>query len=216
MDEAALRNAGPAKIFNAETYLQLPDSLPERVRNLAREQTAGLTNDYDRAKKLEKYLKETFPYTNSPDVGKQVSKDVVDAFLFEIQEGYCDYFSTSFVVMARSIGLPTRWVKGYATGFDPASVIDRLNPARDETANIAGAGTYTVRNADAHSWAEVYFEGYGWIPFEPTSGFSVPQPRTEPEAVEPDTEQPVDAAPVTPGSSGAITGLLLPASAACF
>jgi transglutaminase-like putative cysteine protease len=196
LDEAALRKSGSVTSFDPAPYLQLPDSLPERVRNLAREQTAGLTTDYDRAKKLESYLKETFPYTNAPDLSKQVSKDVVDAFLFEIKEGYCDYFSTSFVVMARSIGLPTRWVKGYATGFDPASVIDRLNPARGETPNLAGAGTYTVRNADAHSWAEVYFEGNGWIPFEPTSGFSVPQPGKEAEVVQPDTEQAADTAPV--------------------
>lgn len=127
LDEKALREAAPpseGKLL-IQPYLQLPDSLPARVRELAEQQTSGLTNDYDRAKKLEQYLKETFPYTNTPDLTRRTNRangDFVDAFLFEVQEGYCDYFSTAFVVMARSIGLPTRWVKGYSTGFDPAAI----------------------------------------------------------------------------------------------
>jgi transglutaminase-like putative cysteine protease len=194
LDEAALRQtvtSADKSSIDLTPFLQLPNSLPERVRDLAKAQTIGLTNDYDRAKKLEKYLKETFTYTNTPDLTRQTNRatgDVVDAFLFEIQEGYCDYFSTSFVVMARSIGLPARWVKGYSTGFDPVTLERerfRDNPAARDP---SGAGTYTVRNADAHSWAEVYFEGYGWIPFEPTSGFSVPQPLPEGEVLLPETD----------------------------
>ncbi|WP_256760129.1 transglutaminase domain-containing protein [Cohnella sp. WQ 127256] len=193
LDEQALRELpSPNKSsIDLTPYLQLPDSLPERVRELAKEQTIGITNDYDRAKKLEQYLKSTFPYTNTPDLSKQTNAtkgDFVDAFLFEIQEGYCDYFSTSFVVMARSLGLPTRWVKGYSTGFDPASIERARFNGRPDEPDPTGAGTYTVRNADAHSWAEVYFEGYGWMPFEPTSGFSVPQPTPEGEVIQPDVD----------------------------
>lgn len=200
LDESALREAVPSAESGLDLapYLQLPDSLPERVRDLAMEQTNGLTNDYDRAKKLEQYLKGSFPYTNTPDVTRQTNRsngDIVDAFLFEIQEGYCDYFSTSFVVMARSIGLPTRWVKGYSTGYDP-SVLERARfGGPEEVPDPSGAGTYTVRNADAHSWAEVYFEGYGWIPFEPTSGFSVPQPLPEEDVLQPSTEVVEDVTP---------------------
>ncbi|WP_167746926.1 transglutaminaseTgpA domain-containing protein [Cohnella luojiensis] len=200
LDENALREvtAPPDGSIDLAKYLQLPDTLPERVHDLALEQTSGLTNDYDRAKKLEQFLKDSFPYTNTPDLTRRTDRangDIVDAFLFEIQEGYCDYFSTSFVVMARSIGLPTRWVKGYSTGFDP-STLDRARfGGPGEVPDPSGAGTYTVRNADAHSWAEVYFEGYGWIPFEPTSGFSVPQPIPEGEVLQPDVDTPVDAAP---------------------
>lgn len=177
LDEEKLRAAKPAADdeIDLSAYLQLPDSLPQRVRDLASQETAAAQNDYDKAKALEKYLKETYPYTNTPDVSKQSSGDVVDAFLFEIQEGYCDYFSTSFVVMARSIGLPTRWVKGYSTGYDPAE-LERQRYGGFEPPDPSGSGTYTVRNADAHSWAEVYFEGIGWIPFEPTSGFTLPLP----------------------------------------
>lgn len=202
LDEEALRQTTSLPNnpqFDPAPYLQLPDSLPQRVRDLAQQMTDGLSNDYDRAKQLEQYLKTTFPYTNTPDVGKMTSVDVTDAFLFEIKEGYCDYFSTAFVVMARSIGLPARWVKGYATGFDQNGGLQRFGSF--ETGDRSGAGTYTVRNADAHSWAEVYFEGYGWIPFEPTSGFSVPQPLPEGEVAQPEpsaTTSPTPKATETP------------------
>ncbi|MFD0674088.1 DUF3488 and DUF4129 domain-containing transglutaminase family protein [Cohnella sp. GCM10027633] len=210
LDEDALRQLKQAEDSSLDLgpYLQLPDSLPQRVRELAEAQTAGLASDYDRAKQLEAYLRETYPYTNTPDVGKQTSKDVVDAFLFEIQEGYCDYFSTTFVVMARSIGLPARWVKGYSTGIDPAE-IERQRFGY-ETPDPSGAGTYTVRNADAHSWAEVYFEGYGWVPFEPTSGFSLPLPRPEGAPAEIDTSTPAIADPVTETETNEKNGWLVP------
>ncbi|WP_162866228.1 transglutaminase-like domain-containing protein, partial [Klebsiella pneumoniae] len=51
-----------------------------------------------------------------PNLSLKQSADFVDSFLFEIQEGYCDYFSTALVMMARSLDIPARWVKGYAPG----------------------------------------------------------------------------------------------------
>ncbi|THF75039.1 DUF4129 domain-containing transglutaminase family protein [Cohnella fermenti] len=182
LDEEKLRalTADSAESANAapDEYDQLPDSLPERVKELAQTVTAGATNDYDRLKLLEQYLRSTYPYTNTPDVSKQASKDVVDAFLFEIQEGYCDYYSTAFVVMARTLGVPTRWVKGYTAGVNP-SAEEEARYGGGYVPDPDGAGTYTVRNADAHSWAEAYFEGYGWVSFEPTAGFSFPAPVPE-------------------------------------
>lgn len=218
LDESLLRESPPADdaSINITPYLQLPDSLPERVRQLAEEQTVGLTNDYDRAKKLEQYLKKTFPYTNTPDLTKQSNRangDIVDAFLFEIQEGYCDYFSTSFVVMARSIGLPTRWVKGYSSGFDPELIERERFGGPSEIPDPTGAGTYTIRNADAHSWAEVYFEGAGWIPFEPTSGFSVPLPLPEGETAIPELDVAVDAKPAETELTDSEKDWLVPAGA---
>ncbi len=210
VDEAKLRGLPSASQdgeLNVDPYLQLPNSLPGRVRDLAEAQTAAFTNDYDKAKALETYLRETYPYTNTPDVSKQQSKDIVDAFLFEIKEGYCDYFSTTFVVMARSIGLPARWVKGYSSGYDPSDLERRRAGGFDfENIDPNGAGTYTVRNADAHSWAEVYFEGYGWIPFEPTGGFSLPviYPDNAPEPVELATQaiaEPTEEADTDEGSN---------------
>ncbi|WP_187274062.1 transglutaminase domain-containing protein [Paenibacillus sp. N3.4] len=166
---------------------------------MAVEITKTGTNAYDKAKLIEKYLNEHYPYTNTPDESKGKSKDFVDRFLFEVKQGYCDYYSTSMAVLTRSIGLPTRWVKGYSSGASPIpdqirefGVMGQMGAEID----VNGAGTYTVRNADAHSWVEVYFEGYGWISFEPTSGFRLPNvfPENTPPPTEPVVES--DAEPL--------------------
>lgn len=154
-----------------DAYLQIPKGFPERTRKLAEQVTSAADTPYEKVGLLQNYLTNNFKYTNQPDLSKKVSKDFVDSFLFEIKEGYCDYFSTSMVMMARSLGIPARWVKGYAPGqqqTDMDDVMQRLG--RQATDN----GTYTVTNADAHSWAEVYFGPYGWIPVEATPGFNMP------------------------------------------
>ncbi len=150
--EDALRHAqGAYPDWVLERYLQLPDNLPERVRRLALQVTSAAPSSYDRALAIEKYLR-TFPYSldvPSPPPGREVS----DYFLFDLQRGYCDYYATSMVVMSRAAGLPARLVIGYASGaYDPAD------------------NRYHVTAADAHSWVEVFFPGYGWIGFEPTGG----------------------------------------------
>jgi transglutaminase-like putative cysteine protease len=189
LDEDGLRktHAGWSNTNNP-MYLMLPDTVPQRVRDLAQEVTATATNDYDKAKLLVEYLRLNFNYNNKPDLSKATGKsnDFVDTFLFEIKEGYCDYFSSAMAVLSRSLDLPTRWVKGFSPGSLPASAFG--GPPEEmmgEDVNPNGSGTYTVRNSDAHSWVEIYFEGYGWIPFEATAGFSFPYtlPEEEVEAL---------------------------------
>ncbi|UJF35016.1 transglutaminase-like domain-containing protein [Paenibacillus hexagrammi] len=191
IDEEGLRKVNEDYKSKPEwsEYLQLPDELPERVKQLAVDITKSGANSYDKAKLIEKYLSETFPYTNTPDESKAQSKDFTDRFLFEIKQGYCDYYSTAMAVMARSIGLPSRWVKGYSSGSSPIpdDILQYGAGSRYfEEVDVDGAGTYTVRNSDAHSWVEIYFAGYGWISFEPTSGFRLPNvyPDNEPDPVD--------------------------------
>lgn len=155
-------------------YLQLPRSLPARVRQLAQDVTAGAASPYEKAKKLEEYLQKTYPYTNKPKTELGKSNDFVDRFLFEIKEGYCDYFSSAMAVMSRSLGIPARWVKGYVAGHNELEDLSFGQLPIEALEDPTGAGTYVVRNSDAHSWVELYFAGYGWIPFEPTSGFVLP------------------------------------------
>ncbi|SEN06978.1 transglutaminase domain-containing protein [Paenibacillus sp. OV219] len=185
-------------------YLELPPTIPERVKALTEAITKTGATPYDKMQLLVAYLQTTYNYTNTPDVTKRVSEDFVDSFLFEVREGYCDYFSTALAVMAREIGIPSRWVKGYSPGSIPneADMLQQQGMTGVET-NPSGAGTYTVRNADAHSWVEIYFNGYGWLPFEATSGFAYPYalpkdkpapepvlaPDVEPESI-PQTESP--------------------------
>lgn len=180
IDEEAFME-GPTELDPAQRelmakYLQLPDTLPDRVRELAEEITAGAVSPYEKAKRLADYLRLNYRYTNTPDDSKARSGDFVDAFLFEIQEGYCDYFSTAMAVLARSVGLPARWVKGYASGYNELEdeIEMGLLPVDEGLLDPIGAGTYTVRNSDAHSWVEVYLPSFGWIPFEATAGFELP------------------------------------------
>ncbi len=140
-------------------YTQLPDSVPERVRALARDITVRGRTPYDRAVAIERYLR-LIPY--SLDVPAPPStRDATDYFLFDLKKGYCDYYATAMVVMARAAGLPARLVTGYASG----------------TYDSYGA-EYVVREADAHSWAEIYFPGIGWIEFEPTASQPLPHRET--------------------------------------
>ena len=139
-------------------YTQLPEELPDRVRDLAMKLTENQANWYDKVKAVEDYFaRPEFVYSkeNVPYPSKE--QDYVDQFLFETKLGYCDNFSTSMVVLLRAAGIPARWAKGYTEG---------------ERTIYRGKSVYKVTNNNAHSWVEVYFSGMGWVPFEPTKGFS--------------------------------------------
>ncbi|MBY0010881.1 DUF4129 domain-containing transglutaminase family protein [Paenibacillus typhae] len=165
-----------------ERYLQLPDNFPQRVIDLAEEITAGAQTPYEKVALLQQYLQVTFPYTNQPDLSRKKSRDMVESFLFEIMEGYCDYYSTALVTMARSLDIPARWVKGYAPG-EQGQLPDNL------MMQGAANNNYTITNADAHSWAEVYFGDYGWVPVEATPGFTVPLLTQSEEQIPEEQEQ---------------------------
>lgn len=134
--------------------LQLPQTLPERVRRLGRELTSRQANRYDAVQAVSSYLEERYVYSLDTKIPPE-GADFVDYFLFEQKMGYCDHFSTAMTVLLRSGGIPARWVKGFAPGA----------PVSDDEQR------YQVSYADAHSWVEVYFPGAGWIPFDPTPGF---------------------------------------------
>jgi hypothetical protein len=159
-EEAAMRLAGDDYPEWTDRYLQLPDDLPQRVRDLAQEVTAEYDNDYDRAAALEAYLRE-YPYNEQIQEPPQ-NVDRVDHFLFDMREGYCNYYASSMVVMARSLGIPSRLAAGYARG----------DWERD-------AQAYRVRQHHSHAWVEVFLPRFGWIEFEPTSSEPViVRPRT--------------------------------------
>lgn len=152
-----------------DAYIQKPRNFPDRVTTLAEEITADGDTPYEKVMLLQQYLTSNYTYTNTPDLTRKKSDDFVDGFLFEVKEGYCDYFSTALVMMTRSLDIPARWVKGYAPGSVTAS---EYVPMDGQTP--IDPGNYTVTNADAHSWVEVYFGEYGWVPIEATPGFSMP------------------------------------------
>ncbi len=151
---AQLRQAGeayPAAI--TARYLQLPEELPSRVRDVALDLTALQPTPYDKAAAIEAYLR-GFPYDEQVP-SPPSDRDVVDFFLFDLQRGYCNYYATAMTVLTRAAGVPARLVIGYSTGaFDYS------------------AGRFVVREANVHAWVEVYFPGIGWIEFEPTAGLA--------------------------------------------
>lgn len=170
LDEDALKKAGPAPVEQINPdYLQLPGILPPRVRQLAMEISSGAASPYEAAKKLEQYLKATYPYSGQPGTLPDEGEDMVDQFLFEQKGGFSDYYSSAMVVLSRINGIPARWVSGYATGQSD-SAADNKQPQLLNASEAAAMKPrmYTVSTSDAHSWAELYFPGYGWLPFEPS------------------------------------------------
>lgn len=142
-----------------DRYLQLPDTLPQRVRDLAVEITTDQESVYDQAKAIEQYFRTNgFVYSQNNVAIPEDDTDYVDQFLFDTKVGYCDNFSSSMVVLLRSAGIPARWVKGFA----PGEVIETEN----------GEQVFQVTNNNAHSWVEAYLPGIGWMNFEPTIGFT--------------------------------------------
>ncbi|MEE8518924.1 MAG: transglutaminase domain-containing protein [Dehalococcoidia bacterium] len=144
-----LRGAGtdyPAWV--TDTYLQLPDTLPRRVLSLAGGITSQHENNYDRVEALREFVL-SYPY-NLDIEAPPFEADGVDYFLFELQEGYCDYYASSLAVMLRATGIPARYVLGYAPGIPTSS------------------GQLQVLDLHYHSWVEAYFPEFGWIVFEAT------------------------------------------------
>jgi len=135
-----------------ESYMNLPDTLPERVKDLALEIAEPYETDFERAMAIKNYLLE-LTYTLSPG-DLPYERDFVDHFLFDIRRGYCTHFASAMAVMSRAIGIPSRYNMGFMT------------PAESDN------GLFRVYGLHAHAWAELYFEGVGWIIFEATPPYS--------------------------------------------
>jgi transglutaminase-like putative cysteine protease len=147
-----LRTA-PAVTRSAATapYLQLPPSVSTSVRALARSIVAGKTTEYAKAYALQEFFYQPeFTYSLQPP-SDGAGTAALETFLFKTRTGYCQQFAGAFAVLARAVGLPTRLAIGFTTG----------RPTD---------GGYQVTDADAHTWPEVWFPSYGWVPFEPTKG----------------------------------------------
>ncbi len=142
----------------ADRYLQLPDTLPPRVRDLALQITSGRTNEYDRTAASNRGSAPTRVYDLSVPRDPE-GVDAVDHFLFETRRGFCEQIASSMAVMLRSIGIPARLVTGYGPG--------ERNPF---------TGYFEVKQSDAHAWVEVYYPGHGWVPYDPTFGVPVADP----------------------------------------
>ncbi len=126
--------------------------ITDRTREMAATIAATVPNDpYHAAKALATFLRsEAFVYDTSVILPQDANQDMVDYFLHESRRGFCTYYASAMVMMARSQGIPAR----LAVGYGPGSRVED--------------GAFLVSQKDAHAWAEVYFPGYGWQIFEST------------------------------------------------
>ena len=133
-----------------ERYLQIPERMDSgRVSQLAAEWARDFATPYEKARAVERHLRTDYGY--SLETRLVPGGDFVGHFLFESREGHCEYFATSMVMMLRTLGIPSRIVNGFYS---------------TEWSNLSRV--FTVRQKDAHSWVEVYFDNYGWMTFDPT------------------------------------------------
>lgn len=130
-------------------YLYVPTDLPADVSAIARQVTAAGTDSYHRLLLLQEWFRSQFAYDRTVQYGGGVNA-IVD--FLDARKGFCQQFSATFAVMARTLGIPAR----VAVGFTPG---------------VAGAdGRFHVYGRHAHAWPEVWFDGIGWVAFEPTPG----------------------------------------------
>ncbi|MBN6054193.1 transglutaminase domain-containing protein [Nonomuraea sp. RK-328] len=163
-------------------YLKVPDDIPPEVRALADQITKGARTSYDAAVKIQEFFTKTgnFTYTlQTQGHGNSALKD----FLLRSRAGYCEQFAASMAVLARLSGIPARVAIGYTGG---TKIGDR----------------WTVGTNDSHSWPELYFEGVGWLPFEPTPTGSLGQGSARVPTYSVPPADPVgDGSTPTPGST---------------
>jgi len=139
---------------NRDHYLELPTDIDPGIRSLARQQTTGLQTDFERALALESYFRTSgeFQYSTAVVPGHgatDLASWLLDPESDNYHTGYCEQFATSMAVMARTIGIPSRVVLGFAPGTPYNEGI-------------------VVRDRDAHAWVELWMPTQGWVRFDPT------------------------------------------------
>ncbi|MFH1879518.1 MAG: transglutaminase-like domain-containing protein, partial [Bacillota bacterium] len=147
-----------------DLYTQLPDHLEQKLFDDVFNTIQNAETPYDQAVTIKRYLQKYYRYSLTP-VTPPENLDFVTYFLYVKPEGYCTYFASAMTVMCRIAGLPSRYVEGFLA-----------QPSSDGFAYVTGY--------DAHAWTEVYFEGFGWVPFDPTPNQhddTEPPPNEEPE-----------------------------------
>jgi len=138
-------------------YLQLPEGFSPRIVELAGRVSAGAASPLGKAVALESHLRSAYAYSFETVFTSQ-GVTPLDAFLFETRRGHCEFFASAMAAMLRAVGIPSRVVHGY--------LAHNLNPV---------TGFHEVRAFDGHAWVEADIGGIGWMTFEPTAAYPVPQ-----------------------------------------
>lgn len=153
----------------------------DQIQQLALDITKQSETPYDKIQALVEYIKTHETYNLSPPHSEP--GELVEDFLFKTHEGYCVHFASALAIMCSSLRYPARIVMGFVQ--DTSLPDGAFNPLPDKS----NTTVRVLSQENAHSWAEVYFPGYGWIPFEATPGFFNPM---EPQEVQENSSLPID------------------------
>ena len=132
------------------TYGGVPDLVESEVYQLAYAVTQEAQTPFEKAQLLCDFLRTRYSYTYEQGAAP-TDRDFVSWFLLDERQGYCVSFASALAVLGRIAGLPTRYIEGYVA-----------DPDAD--------GIARVTELNAHAWVEIYFSGFGWVPFDPTPG----------------------------------------------
>jgi transglutaminase-like putative cysteine protease len=161
---------------------EFTEVIPEpRVSELVDGLVEGIETPYDQVLAIRNYFSRANGFRYSLETGSEVSGSAIVDFLLENKAGYCVQYAVGMAWMVREAGLPSRVAIGFTRG----------SPRADNT--------YVLTNHNLHAWTEVYLNGFGWVPFDPTPSSSVAG------STERDWEPDPDA-PDTDGPSGPVTG----------
>jgi len=155
-------------------YLQLPNNISPKVLATAKAWTQGLGTTYDAVAALQSHLSNQANFTYSVSNPPVPSNIDAVTWLLQTHKGYCTYYATAMVTMARLLHIPARIVNGFSQGH--------YNLQQKE---------WLVDGSDAHSWVQVYFPDFGWINFDPTPGYSINNAGTPTTAPSPIATKPV-------------------------
>lgn len=186
---ADLQDASPPTGKVDSIFTELPDDVPDLVTELAEQVTEGATTRYERAVALQRWFRETGGFTYSLDRAAGNGIEALETFLSTDpggRVGYCEQFASAMAVMARALDIPARVAVGFLT---PTST---------------GGRSWVYSAHDMHAWPELYFDGAGWVRFEPTPAAragSVPG-YTNPGSLADD--EPSASATAAPSSSAAV------------
>jgi transglutaminase-like putative cysteine protease len=141
-------------------WTELPEDLDPRIGQIAQEWTADAASTYDKVLAIQRHFhSDGFSYSTDVDVAEDA--DGLLTFLTQTKTGFCQHYASAMAVLVRELGIPARIAVGYRAG------------------TLQDDGTFLVQTKDAHAWVEVFFEGYGWLQFEPTPGHGT-HPNAEP------------------------------------